>query len=63
MSLLPDLHCVGDFRLHFAVAVSLQRHCASGPKGPLDGEQARREPARGWDRLDDNTGEKCQLVT
>ncbi len=33
MSLLPDLHCVGDVRFHFAVAVSRQRHCANGPKG------------------------------
>ena len=42
MSLLPDLHCVGGVGLHFAVAVSWQRHCADGPKRPLDGEQARR---------------------
>jgi hypothetical protein len=63
MSLLPDLHCVGDVCLHFAVAVSRQRHCANGPKRPLNGEQARREPVRGWDCLDDDTGEKCKLVT
>jgi hypothetical protein len=37
MSLLPDLHCVGDVRFHFAVAVSRQRHCANGPKRPLNG--------------------------
>ena len=63
MSLLPDLHCVRDVRLHFAVAVSRQRHCANGPKRPSNGEHARREPVLGWDRLDDDTGEKCKLVT
>lgn len=36
MSLLPDLHCVGDVRFRSAVAVSRQWHCANGPKKALE---------------------------
>lgn len=47
MSLLPDLRRVGSVGFRFVVAVSRQRHCANGPKRPLDGEQSATRTGAG----------------
>ena len=43
----PTRACVGNVRIRVAVAVSWQRHCARGPLGLMDGEQASTRAGSG----------------